>query len=194
MLIRTFAFFMLLDTSPMIWKQLKAEYIFKDQWLRVRKDTVALPGGPVIPAFYVLEYPNWINVLGITKNGAFIFVKQYRHGLGKVAYELCAGICDAADASPLETAKREMLEETGYGGGQWQEWMVISANPGTHTNLTYCFLATDLELEDTQKLEETEQLTVHLFSAKEVKEMLLRNEIWQSLHAAPLWKYLALND
>lgn len=178
----------------MIWKQLNSEYIFKDQWLTVRKDTVKLPKGPVISSYYVLEYPNWINVLGITKEGEFVFVKQYRHGLGKVAYELCAGICDAADSSPLETAKREMLEETGFGGGQWQEWLVVSANPGTHTNLTYCFLATDLEKVAEQNLENTEQLTVHLFSRGEVKELLLRNEIWQSLHAAPLWKYLALAD
>lgn len=178
----------------MIWKQLHTEYIFKDQWLRVRKDTVELPNGPVIPSYYVLEYPNWINVLGITKQGNFILVKQYRHGLGKVAYELCAGICDTADASPLETAQRELLEETGYGGGNWQEWMVVSANPGTHTNLTYCFLATDLEIMGEQRLEETEQLSVHFFSPEEVKKMLLANEIWQSLHAAPLWKYFALTD
>jgi ADP-ribose pyrophosphatase len=178
----------------MIWKQLDTEYLFKDQWLTVRKDTVELPGGPVIPSFYVLEYPDWINVIGVTKNEELILVKQYRHGLGKVSYELCAGICDAEDVSPLETAKREMLEETGYGGGNWQEWMVVSANPGTHTNLTYCFLATDLEIKGKQMLEETEQLSVHLFSPEEVKEMLLRNEIWQSLHAAPLWKYFALPE
>ena len=178
----------------MIWKQLNTEYLLKNQWLTVRKDTVELPNGPVIPSYYVLEYPNWINVIGVTKEGAFILVKLYRHGLGKVAYELCAGICDAADPSPLDTAKREMLEETGYGGGQWQEWMVVSANPSTHTNLTYCFLATGLEKINAQSLEETEQLTVHLFSREEVKAMLLRNEIWQSLHVAPLWKYLALAD
>lgn len=178
----------------MIWKTLDTEYIFKDQWLKVRKDTVQLPGGPVIPSYYVLEYPNWISVLGITKTGELILVKQYRHGLRKVAYELCAGICDAADASPLQAAQRELLEETGYGGGNWQEWMVNSANPGTHTNLTYCFLATDLEIVGEQCLEETEQLSVHLFSPEEVKEMLLRNEIWQSLHAAPLWKYFAIAD
>lgn len=178
----------------MIWKQLHTEYIFKEQWLTVRNDTVKLPNGPVIPSFYVLEYPNWISVLGITKEGEFVFVKQYRHGLRKVAYELCVGICDATDPSPLEAAKREMLEETGFGGGQWQEWMVLSANPGTHTNLTYCFLATDLEKVAEQTLEKTEQLTVHLFSGGEVKELLLQNEIWQSLHAAPLWKFFALED
>lgn len=175
----------------MIWKKLDSEYIHQDRWLTVRKDTVELPGGPVIPSYYVLEYPDWISVIGLTKKGQLIMVKQYRHGIGKVSYELCAGTCDPADISPLDCAKREMMEETGYGGGNWQEWMVVSANPGTHSNLTYCYLATDLELLGKQSLDETEQISVHLCSLEEVKGMLERDEILQSLHAAPLWKYIA---
>ena len=69
--------------------------------------------------------------------------------------------------------------------------MVISPNPSTHTNITYCFLATDVELISSQHLEDTEDLTVHLFTLEEVKQLLLDNEIIQSLHAAPLWKYMA---
>lgn len=178
--------------QKMNWKKLTSEYIYKDQWLTVRKDKVALPNGPVIPSYYVLEYPNWVNVLGLTSGGELILVRQYRHGLERISYELCAGICDEGDTSPMETAKREMLEETGYGGGIWREWMIVSANPGTHTNLTYCYMATELELLEEPQLEETEQLSVHLFSLEEVKQLLLNGEIVQSLHAAPLWKYLSL--
>ena len=175
----------------MIWKKLESEYLFQDRWLTVRKDTVQMPGGPVIPNYYVLEYPNWISVIGLTKNEKFIMVKQYRHGIGKVGIELCGGMADPEDASPMETAKREMLEETGYGNGKWEEYMVISANPSILSNLTYCYLATDLELIGQPRLDEAEQLSVHLFSLEEVKDMLLRDEFLQSLHAAPLWKYMA---
>lgn len=176
----------------MYWKKLSSEYIYQAQWLTVRKDKVELPKGPVLHSYYVLEYPDWVNVIGLTKEGDFVLVRQYRHGLEQVSFELCAGICDATDASPLETAKREMLEETGYGGGQWQEWMVVSANPGTHSNLTYCYLATGLERMEKPQLEETEELTVHLFSPDEVKELLKNGDIVQALHAAPLWKYFAI--
>ena len=69
--------------------------------------------------------------------------------------------------------------------------MVISPNHSTHTNTTYCFLATNVELISSQHLEDTEDLTVHLFTLEEVKQLLLDNEIIQSLHAAPLWKYIA---
>ena len=71
--------------------------------------------------------------------------------------------------------------------------MQISPNPGTHTNITYCFLATDVEKISDPHLEDTESLTVHLLSLQEVKEILLRGEILQALMAAPLWKYMAEN-
>ena len=69
--------------------------------------------------------------------------------------------------------------------------MVISANPSTHTNLTHCFLATNVEPIDHQHLEDTEDLSVHLLTFEEVKQLLENNEIMQSLNAAPLWKYVA---
>ena len=106
---------------------------------------------------------------------------------------LCAGVCETSDASPLESAKRELSEETGYGNGTWQEYMVISGNPGSTNNLTHCFLATDVEPITTQHLEPTEEMTVHLLSLDEVKTLLRTDAIKQALHAAPLWKYMADN-
>ena len=82
-------------------------------------------------------------------------------------------------------------EETGYGNGVWKEFMQISPNPSTHTNITYCFLATDVEKISEQHLEDTENLTVHLLSLQEVKDLLQQGSIRQALMAAPLWKYMA---
>lgn len=143
--------------------------------------------------YYVLEYPDWVTVIAITRDKKFLMIRQYRHGIGRTLYELCAGVCEAEDASPLVTAQRELYEETGYGNGTWTEFMQVSANPGTHTNMTYCFLAIDVEPVSDQHLEETEDITVCLLSLQEVKDLLCRDEIKQSLHAAPLWKYMALN-
>ena len=176
------------EKKPVI---LSSEYLFRRPWLTVRRDSLRYAGGKANPEYYVLEYPDWINVIAITRDGQFIFVRQYRHGLGKYAYELCAGVIEDSDASPMEAAKRELLEETGYGKGQWSEWMALSANPGSQNNLTHCFLATDLELVAVQHLDDTEELTVHLFSLAEVREMLEKGEIVQALHAAPLWKYMS---
>lgn len=72
----------------------------------------------------------------------------------------------------MAAAKRELMEETGFGGGNWQKWMTISANPSTHTNLTHCYLATDVERMDVQHLDQAEDIEVRLFSRDEVMDML----------------------
>lgn len=175
------------------WKVLESTYLHRKPWLTVRSERVELPNGNQIPEYFVFEYPDWINVIAITKDKKFVFVSQYRHGLGETSYELCAGVCEKEDGSPLVSAQRELLEETGFGGGNWSEYMTISANPGTHTNLTHCFLATDVEPVAPQQLEDTEDLAVHILTLENVLELLKTDQIKQAIHAAPLWKYIAEN-
>lgn len=170
---------------------LKSEYLFRRPWLTVRRETIELPNGHIVPEYYVLEYPDWVNTIAVTREGKYIFVRQYRHGLKQRLIELCSGVCDSSDATPLDTARRELLEETGYGGGTWRELMVISANPSTQNNMTHCFVATDVEIVSSPHLESSEDLSVVLLTEAEVREMLKRDEIKQALHAAPLWRYMA---
>lgn len=175
------------------WKVVESEYIFQRPWLTVRRESLVTHQGKSVPEYYVLEYPTWVNTIAITRDGRFLFVRQYRHGLGREDYELCAGVCDPEDSSPLEAARRELLEETGYGNGEWQQHMVISANPATHTNLTYCYIATNVELLCEQSLDATEELSVHLLTKEEVINLLENDQIKQALNAAPLWRYAAKN-
>ncbi|MGN1376233.1 MAG: NUDIX hydrolase [Prevotella sp.] len=177
----------------MKWKTLKSEYLIRRTWLTARKDCVMLPNGVVNDEYYVLEYPTWINVIAITQEGKFIFVRQYRHGLGETCYEIVAGVSEK-DEEPLESAQRELLEETGYCGGEWKELTVISANSSTMNNLTHCFLATGVEKVADQHLDETEDIEVFLFTEDEVKRLLLDDCIKQSLMAAPLWKYFYMKE
>ena len=173
------------------WKVLDSTYIIRRPWLTARCDKVELPDGTVHPEYYVLEYPVWVNVIAITADGRFVMVEQYRHGLRDVFTELVAGVAEKGE-TPLESARRELLEETGYGNGVWQQFTVLSQNPGSTNNLTYTFLATNVEKIACQHLDETEDIAVRLLSEAEVKQMLLQDEIKQSLMAAPLWKYFAL--
>lgn len=182
------------DDKKLFWKVLSSEYVYKDTWLTARKESVQMPNGHIIEPYYVLDYSNWVNTLAITKDGRFLFVKQYRHGLGSVNFELCAGMVDPTDRSFMEAAQRELLEETGYGNGDWTQYMVLSANPSTHSNLNYCFLAVGVEKVQEQALEASEDISVHVFSVDEVKQLLLGDKIKQSLMAAPLWKYFCENN
>lgn len=174
----------------MKWEVLESEYLIKRPWLTARRDTVRLPNGVVHPEYYVLEYPAWVNVLAITADGLYVMVKQYRHGLGIVATELCAGVVEEGE-DPLDGAKRELLEETGFGGGEWELSMTISANPGSQNNITYCYTARNVVKISGQRLDATEDINVVLLTKEEVREMLVNNEIKQALMAAPLWKHMA---
>ena len=84
-----------------------------------------------------------------------------------------------------------LAEESGYGGGQWRELMVVAPNPSTQNNLTYCYLATGVERLGEQHLDATEDIRVHLFSGAEVRDLLESGRIRQALMAAPLWRYAA---
>ena len=96
--------------------------------------------------------------------------------------------------TPLEAAKRELSEETGYEGGEWSLFMTLSPNPTNHNNLSYTFLATGVEKRREQHQEATEDIHVDIMEPEQVLEMLQDGEIVQALHAAPLWKYFALNQ
>ena len=180
-------------TKDKEWKLLGSEYIFRKPWLTVRKDSYELPNGNIIPDYYILEYPEWVNVIAITKDQKFVMVRQFRPGAAVTRYELSAGVAEKSDESYLISAQRELLEETGYGGGTWTKYMEISPNPGTHTNTVYCYLATDVEFIASPHLDETEYLTVHLLAVDEIKDLLINNQILQAVQAAPLWKYMAEN-
>ena len=67
----------------------------------------------------------------------------------------------------------------------------VSPNPTNHTNMSYTFLATDVEPISQQHTEPTEDIRIHLLAESEVQELLESGEIVQALHAAPLWKYFA---
>lgn len=172
------------------WETISSEYLFRRPWLTVRHDKVRLPDGRINPEFYVLEYPDWVNIIAITENGEFVMERQYRHGLDKTCYEIAAGVVENGE-TPLEAARRELEEETGYGGGEWKELMLISGNPSTTSNLTHCFLAEGVKKVSAQHLDSTEDLSVCLLSLDQVRLLLVSDKIRQALMAAPLWKYFA---
>lgn len=173
------------------WKVLKSENVLRiGPWLSVRQELVELPSGKQIPTWFILELPNWINVIAITKEGEMVMIDQYRHALGETRYELVAGVIDDGE-SPLEAAKRELLEETGFGGGTWSAFMTLAPNTNNQNNLSYTFLAEGVEKIQEQHQESTEDIHVHVMSKDDVRQLLESGEIIQALHSAPLWKYFA---
>lgn len=172
------------------WKVLSSEYVIQRPWLTARREHVKMPNGAEAPEFYVLEYPDWVNVIAITRNGKMVMIRQYRHGVGRTDYELCAGVIEDGE-EPEAAGRRELLEETGFGGGVWFEIYKIAPNPSTQTNWTHCFVAFGVERLQEQHLDGGEDISVHLLEQEEVLDMLKDNSIIQALMLAPLWKFFA---
>ena len=176
--------------KDMTWKTLSTEYLIERPWLTARRDKVQLPDGRIMEEYYVLEYPTWINIIALDKEENMILVRQYRHGLQRTNFELVAGVVEKGE-QPIEAAKRELLEETGYSGGTWSELMQLSANSSTMTNITHCFLAEGVEKVSSQHLDACEDIEVYIYTKEEVKAMLCRGEFIQALMVAPLLRYFS---
>ena len=167
------------------WKTLSSKYLVQKPWATLRVDECELPDGRISKEYYVLQYPNWVNVVAITEDQKVIMVRQYRHSGDLISLEIPGGVIDG-DEKPQDAAKRELLEETGYLFEDFELVSTIYPNPATSNNVTYCYLAKGgIKVQD-QDLDEHEDIDIEFYSIEEVKKMLLKNEIPQALHVTGL--------
>jgi len=155
----------------------------------LREDTCELPNGNLLDAF-VLEFRPWVNVLALTKNNEAVLIKQYRHGVQKVLWEIPGGIVEEGETS-LEGAKRELLEETGYASSDVVQVGKFYPNPAIQTNTLHCFLALGAEVVGKQELDDAEDIEVQLVAFDELIEIAKRGEFLHGLHLATLFHTLA---
>lgn len=177
----------------MKWEILHSDYLLMTPWLTVRKDHIRQPSGGELDDFYVIESQDWVNVIAITEDGQYIIEEQYRHGIGEVCTELCAGKVEDGE-TPLQAAQRELLEETGYAGGEWSLIGVFSPNTSAMTNYCHCYLAKMVKKVQDQHLDNSEDIRVKLISEVELRHLLQNDCFIEGIMSAPIWKYLsALN-
>jgi 8-oxo-dGTP pyrophosphatase MutT (NUDIX family) len=155
----------------------------------LRHQTFRLPTGREIADYWISEYPPWVNVVAVTPDDRLVLVRQYRPGIGAVHWEIPAGVAEPNE-DPERAARRELLEETGFGGGRWSMLSRLSANPALQNNITTTFLAEGVEPVAAPTPDATEDLRVHLVNVNEALEIVDRGEMIQALHAAPLLRYL----
>ena len=171
----------------MEWKLLKSDYLFKDLWFTVRKDSCQRPDGKIVEPYYVYEFPEWVTAVALTESGEFIFEKQYRHASGLTMMEIPGGCVDPEDESLASAVARELKEETGYVFETMEYLGKTSANPSTHNNWMHFFLAKGGKKITEQELDNNEDIEVNLLTTEEVKSLLKENKIFQSMHVTALF-------
>ena len=170
------------------WKVLESSY-FRP---RFRLDKCELPNGNLLNAT-VLEFSAWANIIAVTKNQEVVLIRQYRHGVEEVLWEIPGGVVED-DEDPLDGVKRELLEETGYIASEFIQVGKIYPNPAFQTNTVYCFLARNAEKVAEQHLDDGEDIEVQLVPLDELLSMVGRGEFPHALQVAALFHVLAYLD
>jgi 8-oxo-dGDP phosphatase len=112
--------------------------------VRVRRDRVEIPGGRQVRR-EVVEHPGAVGVVVLDDVGQVLLIRQYRHPVGRLLWEIPAGLRDVAGEPLVETARRELLEEAGYVAARWHVLADYYSSPGISTERLRIFLARDVK-------------------------------------------------
>ncbi len=157
-----------------LWKTLATRQVLDTPYLQIRSEQVELPDGTVLEDYYIIENRGWVGVVPITEDGRFLINKQYKHGIGREVLEFPAGGIDPHEDDPRESAKRELLEETGHSvepdGLEFLAHMV--ANPTGAVTEVWWYLAHDVRKTGTQKIDPAEVIENLLVTPAELLELL----------------------
>jgi 8-oxo-dGTP pyrophosphatase MutT (NUDIX family) len=171
----------------MPFKTHSQEYLNKHIYFTARKDSYETDTGKIVDPYFIVEMPDCVVAVPFTADGDIIFIEQYRHPINALSIELPGGFIDTNEPKEIAIA-RELLEETGC---IFKEIIYLGktySNPGVLNNVTHLYLANGGEKIAQQCLDDNEEINILLKSVEEVKEMIERNEIKQSLHELCLYK------
>ncbi len=175
------------------WRTVSSRSVLADRWINVRADDCLTESGQQIAPYYVLTYPDFVNIVALTPDDRIVLVEQYRHGAGVSVLELPGGMMDPCDADPVATAQRELREETGFAGATWERVSSLYPNPATQTNLSHTVLATGCHLAGTTALEAGEEgMQIRCLPINDVVAGLRAGLLGQAMHVAGLLLALEL--
>lgn len=159
------------------WQILQSSWVIQNHWVSLRQDMCQLPDGRVIDDYYVLEDHDVGSVFGMTGDQKVILVEQYKHAIQEVCLELPAGFFEDHGGDPLQEARREFREETGYDAEQFHRIGVFAQSPTRLRSRIHQFIALDAYPAAIQFLDPNEDITVRLVPMDEVLAMIADGRI-----------------
>ncbi|HEX7175097.1 MAG TPA: NUDIX hydrolase [Pyrinomonadaceae bacterium] len=179
--------------ASLAWTRESSEPLADCRVFSVRRDMSRSPRDGGAHDFYVIEAPDWINVIPLTADERVVMIEQYRHGIEGVTLEIPGGMVDPGE-TPRETAAREMLEETGYAARELVALGSLHPNPAIQNNRIHTFLARDAEFQGAPVFDGTEQTVVRLVPLARVPALIADGTITHSLVVAGFyWLWLSQN-
>ena len=122
-----------------------------------------------------IQHPGAAAMVPMINSAEVVLIKQYRHAIREFIWEIPAGTLDAWE-SPINCARRELVEETGYSADDWHQLGTITPLPGCSDERIHIFLASDLKVAE-QQLDDDEILNVHPIKFNDALQMILTGEI-----------------
>lgn len=164
---------------------LRREDIYSGRIITVHRDTVALPDGRE-SLREIVEHPGGVTVLPLDADGAVWCVRQFRYAYGEMLLELPAGKLEDGEA-PLECAKRELSEETGFTADEYISLGALWPSPGYCRETIYLYLARSLHA-GRQHLDEGEFLNVERHTLDELADMAMDGSLRDAKTVAAVLK------
>lgn len=168
------------------WPKIDSKPLADYRIFQSRQDVRRSPRTNQVHTFYVLESPDWMNVIPITSDGNVVFVHQFRHGIETVTMEIPGGLVDPGEA-PAETARRELMEETGYSAEEIIPIGIVTPNPAFLDNRCYSYLATNVHRVQEPEMDGAEDIEVSEVPLIEVPQLIKARTITHSLVIAAFY-------
>jgi ADP-ribose pyrophosphatase len=164
--------------------------LFQSSWLTLSRHALVDPEGAALPhPVYTIDMGDWVNVLAITPARELVLVRQHRFGTEQDSLEIPGGMLDP-DEPPLEAARRELEEETGFTAPRWRSLGWNHPNPALQSNKLYTFVAEDAALTHDTSLDPLEDCRVELAPLADLPAMLSRGDIRHALVLVALYQLL----
>jgi len=171
------------------WETLGSEIAFDHRWYRVCRETVRLPSGKVVDDYFVSERPDVVLVFAVTADGRVVFVRQWKQGRRAFLTELPGGMCDPGEPAE-ESARRELLEETGYACTELRRIGEFEQDPTKGANTIVAFLGSGAHVVGEPSWDEQEELEVVLIAAGELEVAVREGRITSAGTVATIFRAL----